>query len=246
MGSGVRRWTWTGARAATALIAAGCGDDGQGAPVEPDAAEGCSTPAAMRLQPQVVGASWTYTITDDGEPPLQRVSTIEAYEDIGGRKAGIMGYRQRSETRTQFDPDPVRFAVHWSEDLCTSVVRHREQTYRPGEAPAADHYYLPSKLRVDESPARLVPGFSWALAYRWLEVNHATGVEVLHDEQEVWSVVSTSQVVTVPAGTFTTVHLHRQVSGARAKEYWFAPGVGEVRETGEETEELTAYHLPAP
>jgi hypothetical protein len=52
--------------------------------------------------------------------------------------------------------------------------------------------------------------------------------------------------VTVPAGTFEALVL-RKVSGAsdgaNEKHYWYVPGVGKVKETGSQTEELTEFHL---
>jgi hypothetical protein len=55
-------------------------------------------------------------------------------------------------------------------------------------------------------------------------------------------------MVTVPAGTFTTVHVQR-VSGSgstKQKDYWFAKGVGKVKETGggQQNEELMSYSIP--
>ena len=78
-----------------ALLTA-CGDDAP--PAGPDAGpEGCTTPLAMRYQPLVVGATWTYAISELGVPARQKTGTIEAYEDVGDRKAGVMAFRQRSE-----------------------------------------------------------------------------------------------------------------------------------------------------
>ena len=57
-------------------------------------------------------------------------------------------------------------------------------------------------------------------------------------------------MVTVPAGTFSTIRLRRQVlvgagGGEGAdKTFWFAEGIGKIKETGGQTEELSAYSLP--
>ena len=110
----------------------------------------------------------------------------------------------------------------------------------------SDQFYLPSKPRVDERAARLVTGASWLFNYAELEVNPATGMVVVVNKDEAWSVVAASEMVTVPAGTFTTHHLHKDTSGAASKDYWFAAGVGKVKETGEQLEELTSYDVPRP
>lgn len=218
----------------TAAALAACGDDAP--PAGPDAGpEGCQVPNSMRLNPLVVGASWTYAISEPMVPARNKTSTIEAFEDVGGRKAGTMGYRQKTEKL-----DGV--TVSWSEDRCTSVVRHRERSYDLQNVELSDQYYQPSKLRVDET--RTTAGAQWTMSYTELEVNPATQMTIVVTKDEMWSVVAASEMVTVPAGTFSTVHYHKLTSGAAEKDYWYAAGVGKIKETGEQTEELTAYTIP--
>lgn len=216
---------------------AACGDDGSSV-TDPDAAVvGCPTPRAMRLQPLVIGASWTYAISEPMVPARNKTSTVEAFEDVGDRKAGVMGFRQKTEKL-----DGV--AVSWSEDKCTSVVRHRERAFDTANVLLADQFYVPSKLRVDETPAHVATGAAWTVSLTEIEVNPTTGLATMVSKDENWSVVSGAESVTVPAGTFTAVHLRKVTSGAATKEYWYAAGVGKVKETGEQTEELTAYTIP--
>ena len=223
--------------ALTALLTAtACGGDDGGVPLGPDGGTtGCEVPTAMRLHPLVVGASWTYSISEPDTPARSKTSTIEALEEVGGRKpAGTIAYRQRTEKL-----DGV--TLSWNEDRCTSVVRHRERNYDLANVEESDQYYQPSKLRLDEARA---PGATWTMTYTELEVNPATGQTIVITKDEMWTVVSTSEVVTVPAGTFTTMHTRKVTSGAAEKDYWWAAGVGKVKETGEQTEELTAYTIP--
>jgi hypothetical protein len=50
--------------------------------------------------------------------------------------------------------------------------------------------------------------------------------------------------VTVPAGTFTAVYLQKvSATGGSAKTYWYVPGVGKVKESGGQLEELVSYSL---
>ena len=225
------------ALAAVSTFAACGGDDGT--VTGPDAGPiGCATPMAMRLQPLVVGASWTYAISEPMVPARQKTTRIEAAdEDIGDIKAGVKGYRQRTEKLNGV-------SVNWTEDRCTSLVRHREKAYDAMMVLQADQFYQPSKLRVDETPAHTAAGAAWALSYTEIEVNPTTGMRITISKDENWSVVSASESITVPAGTFTTVHFHKLTSGAAEKDYWFAAGVGKIKETGEQTEELTAYTIP--
>jgi hypothetical protein len=64
----------------------------------------------------------------------------------------------------------------------------------------------------------------------------------------VYTVMSTSTKLTVPAGTFDTVQIKRvDPNTAETKLFWFAKGIGKVRDevpaTGE-VAELTAYTVP--
>ena len=135
-------------------------------------------------------------------------------------------------------------SVSWQEDLCTSVIRHRDKTYDLNNVLTADAFYQPSKLRVDEVPAHLATGAAWTLSFTEIQVNPATGMAITISKDENWSVVSASESITVPAGTFTAVHLNKKTSGNADKDYWYVAGVGKVKETGDQTEELTAYMIP--
>jgi hypothetical protein len=58
---------------------------------------------------------------------------------------------------------------------------------------------------------------------------------------DAWKVVAIGEMVTVPAGTFSAVVIEK-VGGTSTKRYWFARGVGKVREqSGSQIEELTGY-----
>jgi hypothetical protein len=59
--------------------------------------------------------------------------------------------------------------------------------------------------------------------------------------RDVWNVDGVNQTVTVPAGTFTNAIVLIKSGGSSQKTYWYVPGVGKVKETGGQTEELTAY-----
>ena len=55
--------------------------------------------------------------------------------------------------------------------------------------------------------------------------------------------VERREMVTVPAGTFDALVLRKVSVAAAEKTYWYAPGVGKVKETGGQTEELTEYEV---
>lgn len=217
-----------------------CGDD-----APPDEGDGgveeCLTPASDRYLPLVMGASWTYDTVDMSmmnPVTVVKTSTVEAFEDVGDRKAGVMAYRVRTgKSGGQGD------VVSWQEDRCTSAVRHREQQFDVNDALLTDQFYVPSKLRVDETPEHLTVGASWTTAYTEVEVDPILGTQTV-SKDETWMVQALDEMVTTPAGTFSCLKVAKTTSGAAAKTYWFAKGVGKVQETGEQTETLTAYTVP--
>jgi hypothetical protein len=221
-----------------AAISTGCGDDAMGdddtiVPVE------CATPLSERYLPLTVGASWTFDVTDlrvPGSAPVQKATTVEAFEDVGDRKSGTEAFRIRTEKANGA-------TVSWQQDLCTSIVRHREMSYDTAAIMESDQFYMHSKLRVDETPGHLVPGATWSIRYEEVEVDPVAG-ESRVTKDESWSVVAIDESVTVPAGTFSTVHLRKVTSGDADKHFWFAAGVGKIKEEGEQREELRTVELP--
>lgn len=220
-----------------ALAVVGCSDEGT--PVGGDG----GTPIVGRLLPLGQGNTWTYWV-DDGVLAGEKRTEVMALEDVGGEKAGVMAFHVRTE---KLGGGVTR---SWQEDRGTSVVRHRERTFDATGLEQSDEVYLPAKLRIDESPAHLVVGATWRDEYTEKITDVATGTWRTATKIEVWTVEAVDEEVTVPAGTFRTVRLRRagDVSGTTTadKTYWFAAGVGKVRETGKQTEELTGYSIPTP
>ncbi|MFC1610321.1 hypothetical protein ACFL6C_05135 [Myxococcota bacterium] len=59
-----------------------------------------------------------------------------------------------------------------------------------------------------------------------------------------WSVESVSDVIDVPAGTFSCLKIRRHRASGQHKTYWYAPGVGKVYEDGVgNIEELLEYQI---
>lgn len=216
------------------MLAGACGDPvDAGADADPDA---CAVAAADRLLPLAVGASWTYEVTFGGATTT-KTSTVEALEDVGDRKAGTIAYRVRTGT---LDGE----VVSWQQDVCRGVLRHREQTYDLAGTLIADTTYVPARARVDEADDRMVEGATWYAAYTAIDDDPAGGATTSDTETEQWTVVATDEELTVPAGTFTTIHLAKvdlDDDHPDAKDYWFAAGVGKIRETGDQTEELVDH-----
>ena len=65
-----------------------------------------------------------------------------------------------------------------------------------------------------------------------------------HDVSDSWSVVGDDETLQVPAGTFDhVIHFEKGGAGSASKSYWYRRGVGKLKETGSQTEELTEYQL---
>jgi len=224
---------------ALGLTAACGGDDPVAVDGGVDGAGGCPAPASERLLPLAIGASWTFRVTPPAGPVEIKASTVEALEDVGATKAGVIAYRVRTEKTDGA-------TVSWQEDTCTSIVRHREQSFDLGELLESDQVYVPAKLRVDETPAHLAQDATWLDTYTEVEEDPITGDVTTTSKSERWTVEDAAAEVTVPAGTFTAVLLQRMGEGVgqAAKRYWFVAGVGKVKEEGDQLEELTEYSLP--
>lgn len=228
-----RNWLLAAAVGLGALAA--CDDDPGSQP--PITAE-CEGALSTRYLPLIVGAEWVYDTSDRGGPTVRKATKVEAIEDVGDRKQGTTAFRIRTEK-------VAGHVVSWQQDLCTSVVRHREQSFDAAGVLETDQFYVPGKLRIDETAPRLVLGARWTTEFTEVEIDPVTGTKTV-SKQETWNVESAAETVTVPAGTFTCLKLRKTTSGQADKRYWFAPGIGKVKEEGEQVELLTSYTIPEP
>lgn len=233
---------------AFALMVAACGggDDGGGGGGGPDATPGPAPDAFVadptaRFFPMDVDNSWTYDVQHlTGGVNGTKVQTVEAFEELTGDKAGVTAYRLRSAKPSG------EYTLSWQEDTGDALVRHLEISYDSGGAVKTDEVYAPGKLRLDETAAHLELGASFMTSYEETvdDVAGGTGVSTVQ-KQETWTVEAVDELVTVPAGTFPCVKLRRVASPSGSdKRYWYARGIGKVREEGDnQIEELTSYSL---
>lgn len=215
------------------LALLGCGDSGTDS-TGADASSECAQ--SGRFMELAVGRSWTYKVTDTTSHTVSmKTQTVGAKEAVASHP-GIMAFKV---TTTK----PGGTTTSWQEDLGTEVRRHAEND-NAGGTMTAEHYD-PYRIRVDETAAHTMTGATWTSSYtEFVSTNGAA--ETTAAKVETWSVVSAEETVTVPAGTFCALHLHRTstVDGAQGstKDYWFVRDVGKVKETGDgQSEELTAH-----
>jgi hypothetical protein len=227
---------------------AGSGGDGAasaGAGADSSDAGSPNADSLEPLLPWAVGNSWTYQVTKSGVIST-KITTIGDLEKVGGTgpNAELMAYHvvtmkgvdSKDKTESWQAPSPANRE---------RIVRYREQSFdeMTGLLSLEEHWE-PEKLRIDGSADRTVSGASWLEMYTEtkLEVNLNP---VTHDVREVWSVIDDDETLEVPAGTFEhVVHLQKSGGGAN-KDYWYLRGVGKLKETGSQTEQLVEYSLEA-
>jgi hypothetical protein len=216
------------------LLVAGCGSP---ADVAPDAVE-LDCPTTGRYMELSEGASWTYEV-DDGGGIETKTQTVGPLEDVGGSKAGTMAFRLTTARGTGE-------VISWQEDTGTAVIRHREQDN--AGTTTTDEFYAPFKTRIDESDAHVVEGATWDETYtETVTSDDGKGpVTTTNEKTERWLVEAVDETISVEAGDFCTLRVKKTSTvngtGGSVKTYWFARGVGKVREEGgNQVEELAAY-----
>jgi hypothetical protein len=215
----------------TSLAACGGGND-------PSAADGGGSGAeqeacATSFLPLKTGLKWTYEVKDlTGGGIETKETSVEALEAVSS-KPSQMAYRVKTRKGGTLSDETVSWQNHAGKQL----ARYQEQSYSPGQGGAAPtptllEWWEPYKLRIDES--KLKKGEKWAVTYK--EYSRNNGVDAMpRDRTESWEVMGVNEMLTTPAGTFKALHLRRVGTDQNAtsdKQYWFACGVGKIRESG--------------
>jgi hypothetical protein len=197
-----------------------------------------------QLLPWRVGNRWTYRVTEQDELKTEKTTSIGPTELVGGTgpNANIVA-NLVSTTETNGE-----VTESWQAPSLLSparIVRFRERDRDSSTANLVEAHYDPEKLHVDDSLERTQAGATWVESYE--ETVQARGFTTLVTAyRERWTVESDDETVTVPAGTFTGVVHFRKEGATQPKHYWYARGVGKIREEGTQTvrvEELLSYHL---
>jgi hypothetical protein len=193
---------------------------------------------ALPLLPWREGNSWTYRITKNGVV-TEKTTVIGAEEPVGG--VGPHADAQAFHVTT--DKGAQDHTESWQAPSASAperIVRFREQAFAASTGKLDNEvHYDPEKLHVDGSPERTVAGATWLEKYA--ETSLVVGQPPsTHSVSERWTVIADDEKLKVPAGTFEGV-VHLQKVGNSTKEYWYARGVGKLKETGTQTEELTDY-----
>jgi hypothetical protein len=195
------------------------------------------------LLPWVQGNKWTYRITKDGATSV-KTTTIGELEKVGGSgpNADVMAYHVVTAKGTDLADRTESWQAEDPENP-DRIVRYREQSFdaTSGDLELEEHW-SPSKLHIDGSADHTSKGASWLESYE--ETKAEVGLTPSsHDVRERWTVLDDDATVEVPAGTFEHVIHFQKIGSSASKDYWYLRGVGKLKETGSQTEELVEYSL---
>jgi len=193
--------------------------------------------------PLVDGTSWTYHHTTVIDDPWDETDTVTkgTYQ---GQDVFVLSDEedaQGEQTRSTHVVDGTRVYRAYKEVAVGDIV-------------AVTTTYSPAFLRYDEAWTSI--GQTVTLDDDWTQncvvastaSNCAPGAMKIGTTTHTYTVLDTAEELTVLAGKFTTVKIQRDnVSSPETKLFWFAAGVGKVKEespaTGAVTE-LSAYEIP--
>ena len=186
---------------------------------------------AKPLLPLAVGSKWTFKVTSSAGVVIDnKIQSVTGSTTVDGAQAF------RLLTERAFDRGTR--SVQMIKD--GKLVRVSEEGIEAGQV-SARFRFDPYGLRIDST--RTTAGAEYTDEHTKIEVDEngqeVARVEKVHD----FKIESAAEIVTVPAGTFTCVRVRRERGSGGAKTYWYAPGVGKVKETGLQTEELIEVKL---
>ena len=197
------------------------------------------------LLPWKEGNTWTYRVTDDAGVSTVKRTIIGGVEPVGG--TGPNKDRMANKVTTQKDDTggavDLDETVSWRAVEGERVVRYREQAFgRTTNQLELEEHWDAHKLHVDSSAEKTTPGATWLESYK--ETKLPAGGTPVYDVpvNDRWF-ADRIESVTVPAGTFEALVLRKVSAAGAAKTYWYAPGIGKIKETGGQTEELMEYEL---
>lgn len=191
--------------------------------------------------PLKTGYSWTFKVST-ADTITMKTQTVGAEEMVGGAgpHSATMAFKMVTSKNNGMDE-----TISWQGIVGTKVVRYREHSFSATTGQLElEEYWDPPKLRVDETPANTMPDARWLEIYSETKIP-VNGVMTKTEQRDSWKVIGIESI-TVPAQTFSAaLHLQKvSATSSNVKEYWFVPGVGKVKETGQsgvDQEELVSY-----
>jgi hypothetical protein len=229
------------------LVPTGCGmsdpptsgSGGGGGTGNAGGAGGGAGADARPLLPLATGNRWTYLVTDS-LGSTTKTQTVMLEESVGG--SGPSASTSAFRMVTKKGVGGTDETISWQARVGTRVVRYREQSFgaMSGQLELEEHW-APYKLRVDESAEHTLAGASW------LEIDQETklpvgGTPTTVEVRERWTVTAERQMVTVQGQSYEVMIVTK--AGGSEKTYWWARGIGKVKEIGpNQIEELMSYQV---
>jgi len=219
--------------AVLAALAAGCGGaSGGGSKGPPPKFVAPDGPALGRL---TTGSSWTYAVTDPTLGNYTKVVTVGGPTTVPGT----------AQAAVQVDENiPAYDTLAWHSQGDGIVLKWREEQ-RVGGLLTQTTTWSPGVMKTLALSAP--SGWTWE-SDAVQTVTYPDGTPGTQKYVSyVWTVLSASERITEPAGTFDCIKVQRvnPQKLEKTKTYWIAAGIGKVREedgTGV-VEELSSYDL---
>jgi len=183
------------------------------------------------LFPLAVGNRWEFRVTATNEPPSAKVQTVTGTTSFEGAPAFVFSTE---------NGDKLTVSVQLLDG--TKLVRASEIGSDAGTVEERIRF-APPALRVDTQSSRL--GATYESRHTEEHLDESGAVIRVVAKRDTFTIEAVDEAITVPAGTFPCVRVRRMTEGGAAKTFWYARGVGKVREVGGQTEELVRADVAA-
>ncbi len=189
-------------------------------------------PANPALIPMGLGHHWTYRVTSsDGQVTVKEQTVTGTVASSRGTAFVVLTEKRNSKgTRAVQVVEEGRLLRLSEETLEGTLVEARLQ-------------FEPYDLRIDSSKINL--GDTYEDAHQENVLDASGNILETLPIRQVFTVEATGELVSVPAGTFECVKIRRKDEDGGEKLFWYAPGLGKVKEAGGQTEELVRADIPA-
>lgn len=193
------------------VMVAGCGDDGGGT--------GVDNPCGFedRFLPYQPGYSWTYRVTDTLTGDVTTKTQVVSMEgsDLVQTTTKANG---STVSRLQISGDAV--VRLQQEDLDQAGLLERTTVYDPGQT------------RLDEAADQITLGATRDDNYTASITFEDGSPATMESRTDNWEVLGVDVECTSPLGTFECLHIKRirTLGGVSSKDFFFARGIGKVKE----------------
>jgi hypothetical protein len=183
------------------------------------------------LIPVAIGHAWTYRVTSDTGVVSQKVQTITSTAASGA----AAGFRFETKKGTARETVSVQALVDGV------LRRYDELSYKDGVLIERVRY-TPYMVRIDAN--QVAAGATYTTNHTKEVLDSAGNVTLSTAVENRFEIEAAAELVEVPAGRFSAVRVRRvDLSDGSVKTYWYVAGLGKVKETGGQTEELVSVQL---